>query len=125
MSRVVLKTDFISARSCVIFVLTLCRNKKITQRRPTKYHFFMSVIKNDTMSSQHCVIFFRHKFKELKKTGKNDTKSVFFPYNNQRPTVRKITDIVTAETKSGCQFFRREVPILWKTSRSNIFHYHF
>jgi hypothetical protein len=44
-------------------------------------------------------------FREFqKKSGKIDKKSVFFPYKNQRPTVRKITDIVTADTKSGCQF---------------------
>jgi cell division protein FtsI/penicillin-binding protein 2 len=30
-------------------------------------------------------------------------KSVFFPYKNHRPTVRIITDFVTADTKSGRQ----------------------
>jgi hypothetical protein len=73
----------------------------MTQRRPTLCHFLMSVIKNETMSGRRCVIFFSDLMSENFK--KNDTKSVFFPYKNYRPTVRKIPDIVTADTKSGCQ----------------------
>jgi hypothetical protein len=38
-----------------------------------------------------------------KKAEKNDTKSVFFHAKIDRPIVRKITDIVTSNTKSGCQ----------------------
>jgi hypothetical protein len=44
---------------------------------------------------------------------KNVTKSIFFPYKNYRPTVRKIPDIVTVDTKSGghylaCYYFACE-----------------
>jgi hypothetical protein len=61
----------------------------MTQCRADTVSFLFSDIKSENFKKN--------------KWEKNDTKSVFFPYKNYRPTVRKIPDIVTADTKSGCR----------------------